>query len=110
MRGATLWASSRIKPYFTHRLVAAGVPVKHHRSGEYALWQRRFWEHTIRNEIDFERHVDYVHFNPVKHKLVSRALEWPYSSFHVYVRRGLLPADWAGDVEEPMIDFGERRG
>ena len=72
MRGATLWASSRIKPYFTHRLVAAGVPVKHHRSGEYALWQRRFWEHTIRNEIDFERHVDYVHFNPVKHKLVSR--------------------------------------
>ena len=76
----------------------------------YALWQRRFWEHTIRNEIDFERHVDYVHFNPVKHKLVSRVLEWPYSSFHVYVRRGLLPADWAGDVEEPMMDFGERRG
>lgn len=78
--------------------------------GEYALWQRRFWEHTIRNEIDFERHVDYVHFNPVKHRLVRRALEWPYSSFHVYVRRGLLPADWAGDVEEPMMDFGERRG
>jgi putative transposase len=100
----------RIKAHFTHRLVAAGVPVKPHRNGEYALWQRRFWEHTIRNEIDFERHVDYVHFNPVKHKLVSRACEWPYSSFHVYVRRGLLPADWAGDVEEPTMDFGERRG
>ena len=100
----------RIKAYFTHRLVAAGVPVKRHRNGEYALWQRRFWEHTIRNEIDFERHVDYVHFNPVKHKLVRRAREWPYSSFHVYVRRGLLPADWAGDVEEPMMDFGERSG
>ncbi len=56
----------RIKAYFTHRLVAAGVPVKRHRNGEYALWQRRFWEHTIRNETDFERHVDYVHFNPVK--------------------------------------------
>ena len=42
--------------------------------------------------------------------LVSRVREWPYSSFHVYVRRGLLPADWAGDVEEPMMDFGERRG
>ena len=100
----------RIKAYFTHRLVAAGVPVKRHRNGEYALWQRRFWEHTIRNEIDFERHVGDVHFNPVKHKLVSRAREWPYSSFHVYVRRGLLPADWAGDVDEPMMDFGERRG
>ena len=100
----------RIKGYFTHRLVAAGVPVRRHRNGEYALWQRRFWEHTIRNEIDFERHVDYVHFNPVKHKLVSRVRDWPYSSFHTYVRRGLLPADWGGDVEEPMMDLGERRG
>ena len=67
-------------------------------------------EHTIRNEIDFERHVDYVQFNPVKHKLVSRAREWPYSSFHVYVRRGLLPADWARDVDEARMDLGERRG
>jgi len=75
-----------------------------------ALWQRRFWEHTIRNEKDFERHVDYVHFNPVKHRLVSRACDWPYSSFRVYVRRGLLPADWAGDVDEAKMDFGERRG
>jgi len=100
----------RIKANFTHRLVAAGVPVKCHRNGEYALWQRRFWEHTIRNEIDFERHVDYVHFNPVKHRLVNRVSDWPYSSFHVYVRRGLLPADCAGDVEEPVMGFGERRG
>jgi putative transposase len=100
----------RIKAYFTHRLVAAGVPVKRHHNGEYAFWQRRFWEHTIRNETDFERHVDYVHFNPVKHKLVPRVREWPYSSFHVYVRRGLLPADWAGNVDEPVMDFGERRG
>jgi putative transposase len=100
----------RIKAYFTHRLVAAGIPVKCHRNGEYALWQRRFWEHTIRNEIDFERHVDYVHFNPVKHKLVNRVRDWPYSSFQAYVRRGVLPADWAGDVEESSMDFGERRG
>jgi putative transposase len=100
----------RIKAHFTHRLVAAGVPVQRHSNGEYALWQRRFWEHTIRNEIDFERHIDYVHFNPVKHKLVSRVRDWPYSSFHLHVRRGLLPADWAGDVDEQMMDFGERRG
>ena len=100
----------RIKAHFTHRLVAAGTPVQRHRNGEYALWQRRFWEHTIRNEKDFERHVDYVHFNPVKHKLVSRVRDWAYSSFHVYVRRGLLPTDWAGDVDEAKMDFGERRG
>jgi putative transposase len=59
--------------------------------------------------IDFERHVDYVHFNPVKHKLVTRVGEWPYSSFHAFVRRGLLPADWAGDVETSTMAFGERR-
>ena len=100
----------RIKAYFTHRLVAAGVPVERHRNGEYALWQRRFWEHTIRNEIDFARHVDYVHFNPVKHKLVSRTRDCPYSSFHLYVRRGLKPADWAGEAEQPVMDFCERRG
>ena len=88
---------------------SAGAPVKRHCNGGYALWQRRFWEHTIRNEFDFERHVDYVHFNPVKHKLVRRVRDWPYSSFHVFVRRGLLPADWAGDVDESLMDFGERR-
>jgi len=98
----------RIKAYFTHRLVTAGVPVKLNGNGEYALWQRRFWEHTIRNEVDFVRHVDYVHFNPIKHKLVSRVCEWPYSSFHLYVRRGVLPLDWAGDVQESTMDFGER--
>jgi putative transposase len=100
----------RIKANFTHRLVAAGVPVERHHNGEYALRQQRFWEHTIRNEIDFARHVDYVHFNPVKHRLVSSVRDWPYSSFHAYVSRGQLPVDWAGDVEEPMMDFGERRG
>jgi len=99
----------RIKAYFTHRLVAAGVPVERHRNGEYALWQRRFWEHTIRSDIDFERHVDYVHFNPVKHRLVTRVGDWPYSSFHLYVRRGLLSPDWAGDVDDPTRDFGERK-
>ena len=86
------------------------MPVKRYRNGEYGLWQRRFWEHTIRNESDFERHVDYVHFNPVRHKLMNRVSDWPYSSFHAYVRRGLLPIDWAGDVDEAMMDFGERRG
>jgi putative transposase len=85
------------------------VAVEPRGSGEYALWQRRFWEHAIRNQIDFERHVDYVHFNPVKHRLVRRVGEWPYSSFHRYVRRGVLPADWAGDVDETVTCFGERR-
>ena len=99
----------RIKAHFTHQVIAAGALVKHRGNGEYGLWQRRFWEHTIRDERDFERHVDYVHFNPVKHRLVSRVRDWPYSSFHVYVRRGLLAEDWAGDANEGGKSFGERR-
>jgi putative transposase len=87
----------------------AGTSVARHRSGENALWQRRFWEHTIRDDRDFERHADYVHFNSVKHGLVARVRDWPYSSFHGYVRRGLLPEDWAGDFSQDQASFGERR-
>ncbi|MEZ2141323.1 transposase [Bradyrhizobium sp. DN5] len=97
----------RIKSLFTHRLVASGAPISRNHRGEFALWQRRFWEHTIRNDADFERCADYIHFNPVKHGLVSSPTDWPYSSLHRYVRAGLLPADWGGTGE---IDgnFGER--
>jgi putative transposase len=99
----------RIKSLFTHHVVAQGVPVECNRKGEYALWQRRFWEHTIRDEGDFERHVDYIHYNPVKHGLVSRVSDWPYSSFHRYVRHRVLPEDWGGMVRIGGNGFGERR-
>nr|WP_297400191.1 transposase [uncultured Marinobacter sp.] len=69
------------------------------------VWQKRFWEHTIRDEQDFERHVDYIHFNPVKHGHVSRVVDWPYSSFHRYVRDGVLPVDWAVN-EETLVGVG----
>src|SRR5262245_58389808 len=74
---------------------------------ERALWQRRFWEHAIRDDADLERHVNYIHFNPVKHGHVSRVCDWPYSSFHRYVDRGVLPLDWSGDVGEISGQFGE---
>lgn len=67
--------------------------------GERGIWQRRFWEHTIRDEVDFQRHMDYIHFNPVKHSLVSRVIDWPYSTFHRCVSDGLYPVDWAGKVD-----------
>ncbi len=67
--------------------------------GERGVWQRRFWEHVIRDEADYARHVDYVHWNPMKHGLVRRLVDWPHSSFHRYVRLGVLPVDWAGGVE-----------
>ena len=99
-----------IKRRFTVAMTDASVPVARRRNGELALWQRRYWEHTIRDDKDFERHVDYVHFNPVKHGLVTRVRDWPYSSFHRYVRRGVLPEDWAGDFCQNQTNFGERSG
>ena len=69
------------------------------KKGERGIWQRRYWEHWIRNDDDLARHVDYIHFNPVKHGYARRAVDWRYSSFHRYVACGLLPKDWgvAGD-------------
>jgi len=78
----------RIKGYFSARLLDSGTNLKRHANGELALWQRRYWEHTIRDDDDFSRHVDYIHYNPVKHRLVRRVRDWPHSSFHLYVRRG----------------------
>ena len=63
--------------------------------GESGFWQRRFWEHLIRDEIDYERHVDYIHWNPVKHGHVDRCIDWPYSTFHRYLAQGVYPIDWA---------------
>jgi len=76
--------------------------------GERGIWQRRYWEHTLRDERDLERHVDYIHYNPVKHGLVSRVQDWPHSSFHRYVRDGVYPADWAGDAADAGVSLGER--
>ncbi|HDT2542166.1 TPA: transposase [Klebsiella aerogenes] len=71
------------------------------------IWQPRFWEHAIRNDEDYRRHMDYVYINPVKHRLVGRVSDWPYSTFHRDVRQGLYPEDWAGHIAE--MDAGERR-
>jgi len=72
-----------------------------------ARWQRRFWEHRIRDEDDLARHVDYIHFNPVKHGLVARVADWPHSSFHRFVARGDLARDWGDAPPEILGRFGE---
>ncbi len=97
--------SNRIKA-IKIRFVRA-IPTTERRSrtrvarGERAIWQRRFWEHAIRSDTDYARHMDYVHFNPVKHGYVTFARDWPYSTFHRLVRAGLYPADWGvGGLED----------
>ena len=70
------------------------------------IWQPRFWEHMIRDDRDFENHVNYCYINPVKHGLVGRVVDWPYSSFHRDVRAGIFPSDWAGHSRDTG-SFGE---
>jgi putative transposase len=74
---------------------------------ERGIWQRRFWEHLIRDEADYARHIEYCYINPLKHGLVTRVRDWPHSSFHRDVSAGIVPLDWAGEVERDG-EFGER--
>jgi len=82
-----------------------GLPASSMRStskvqrGEKGIWQRRFWEHRLRDEADLQNHTDYLHFNPVKHGLVTQVKDWPYSSFHRHVRAGKLSEDWAHEPD-----------
>ena len=86
-----------IKLVFSKRLPAleSCSAARQHR-GERGIWQRRYWEHLIRDEADFIAHVDYVHINPQKHGLVLRVQDWPYSTFHRWCEQGAYPSDWAG--------------
>ena len=72
---------------------------------EASVWQRRFWEHQVRDDADFARCMDYVHFNPVKHGLVDRVVDWEFSTFHRLVDRGVYEPGWGAGLT--MHDFGE---
>ena len=81
-----------------------GLPETERRSavrkaaGELGIWQRHYWEHLIRDDADYQRHVDYTHVNPLKHGLVKRVSDWPHSTFHRYVAKGIYSGDWCGEV------------
>lgn len=78
---------------FTSALKTRGLEIPHRNDGRI-LWARRFWEHTIRDDRDLRAHIDYVHYNPVKHGWAHCAAAWPYSTFHREVAAGRLPRDW----------------
>jgi putative transposase len=104
---ATRWRL--IKSTFSRNL-SVDEPISESRAAkrERGIWQRRYWEHTIRDEDDFARHVDYIHINPLKHGLVDRVREWEASSFQRYVKLGVYPIDWAGDASQDGRLYGER--
>ncbi len=97
-----------IKGAFTEEWLASGATApprtaSRQDKGEHAIWQRRFWEHQIRDEQDLEKHVDYIHYNPVKHGHATRPADWPWSSFRRHVRLGHYPSDWGNSSpDEPF--------
>ena len=102
---ATRW--SLIKAGFSRGLPAnERISTSRQSKGERGIWQRRYWEHLIRDDDDYARHVDYIHYNPVKHGHVTRAADWPHSSIRRYTNAGTLPVDWgaAADIDGA---FGE---
>ena len=97
-----------IKTGFSNHFSASNtLSASKRRRHEKGIWQRRFYEHTVRDDVDLQRVVDYVHFNPVKHGLAANVKDWPFSSFHRFVRDGLLPLDWGGTAETWATHFGE---
>lgn len=107
-----------IKKEFTKAWLAGGgaeeaISDSRQRNRRRGVWQRRFWEHCIEDEDDLERHYDSIHYNPVKHGLVLAAKDWPYSSFHRFVKLGAYPVEWGRTGEglsfeiQPIEGTGE---
>lgn len=83
------------------------LPESKKRHREAGIWQRRFWEHQIMSEHDYQTHLDYIHYNPVKHGLVQQVCDWPYSSFHRYCKLGVYPRHWCSVIDDDSGSFGE---
>ena len=91
-----------IKNYFSRQCdpkYRGKISTSRAKKQEQSIWQRRFWEHQIKDENDYNNHVNYIHYNPVKHGLVTAPKDWEYSSFHRYVKNGIYPLDWGAGVE-----------
>ncbi len=90
-----------IKSHFTRNspLRRASENASRERKAELDVWQRRYWEHMIRDENDLARHIEYIHYNPVKHGLAKSPAEWPHSSFSKYVKEGIYSEDWGRNID-----------
>jgi putative transposase len=94
------------KRYNSQEGITGPISNSRNKRDESPFWQRRFWEHCIRDELDFQRHLDYIHWNPVKHGYVKRVIDWPYSTFHRFLNNGIYPPDWGGINEGDVKDIG----
>ncbi|WP_040296969.1 REP-associated tyrosine transposase [Alcanivorax hongdengensis] len=92
----TVWTLPEGDADFSSRWRAVKSRFSKALAGDRPIWQPRFWEHTLKDEGSYRRHLDYVHRNPVKHGWVRRVRDWPYSTFHRYVEKGVYSLDWMG--------------
>jgi putative transposase len=100
---------SLIKAGFSRRMEKAErIGASHGTKRERGIWQRRYWEHQIRDDADLARHVDYIHYNPVKHGWVKRPVDWPHSTLHGYIDREMVVPDWGSERDDEGGEFGER--
>jgi len=109
---STRWSSIKglfSRQYLRDHYCPSAATASRRRKGEVCLWQRRFWEHQIRDEKGLQKHVDYIHYNPVKHGLVKRVEDWPWSTYHRYVKEGFYKDDesFADTTHDTTTDFGE---
>lgn len=96
----------KIKYHFSRNLNYTNKSLSESKSkkGEKGIWQRRYWEHTIKDESDYKNHMDYIHYNPVKHSLVKKVKDWQYSSFEKFVKKGFYDQNWGNTEEIKMIN------
>ncbi len=99
------WSS--IKGIFSKQIPASEVASGRKSKRERGIWQKRFWEHLIRDETNFEHHVNYIHYNPVKHGYVANPVDWQYSSIHRFIQKDILPRDWGCNDNFQSSGFGE---
>ena len=99
---STRWGLIKIN-FSRHIKPTERISTSRQTKGERGIWQRRFWEHLIRDDQDYEHHVDYIHYNPVKHGFVSHPADWEFSSIHRYIKLGILNKEWSGN----KMDFSD---
>jgi len=97
-----------IKKRFTQTWLSLGgveqsVTASRQRNRRRGVWQPRFWEHALRDERDLQNHFDYLHYNPVKHGLANNVADWPYSSFHRWVKQGVYSEHWGSKIEDHVF-------
>ena len=100
---STRWMT--IKRIFSAGLPAEETSASKRQRREKGIWQRRFWEHLIRDEHDWRRHMDYIHYNPVKHGYCTAPIQWPNGSFRRYVAKGLYAEDWGREVPSSLAEW-----